>query len=102
MQLCNTITWLCRYEQDDYRRSSHRDYEMPHNDDEDYLRHRRRDWDSSEDQDRGRERSRDRDRDRDSHRSSWHAVLTAMIGTAGEAAPTRPFDGAKLHIAHCV
>lgn len=70
MQLCDYVTWQCRYEQDDYRRSSHRDYDRPRDDEGDYSsRHRRREWDS-EGQEGGRERSRDRDRD--NHRSSWH------------------------------
>lgn len=64
-----TLTVCSRYEQEEYRRSSHRDFERQ-SDDSEWSRLRRRDWEGEEERDRGRDRSRDRDRD--SHCSSWH------------------------------
>ncbi|DBA76102.1 hypothetical protein WJX77_000791 [Trebouxia sp. C0004] len=58
-----------RYEQDEWRRSSHRDFDRQP-EEEHWSRHRRRDWEREEDEDRGRDRSRDRDRS--SHHDSWH------------------------------
>ena len=63
------VVVLSRYEQDEWRRSSHRDFDRQP-EEEEWSRHRRRDWEREEDQDRGRDRSRDRDRS--SHHDSWH------------------------------